>query len=336
MRYPPCSERKDGTRFKNEVVHLLKKDLRRLSRPQVKKITRYICAPHLISDFHAVYFEIRFSEFPPYLRPVVHPHIRKSKYPNKHSMMMISRMIDRMMMSSSCVHQLPHIETSTQTFPPPIADFTLSKIAWHWHLGFTCKEIYIKHIFDSFHIDIDIQDLHKKLTQRPAPSISLQCVKNWILKLNTWFCWLSLESKKSSNFGKDLFSFQLTSRIPHGIQRIKTHIGCLSFISLSLSLSCISTSVTDTALQKMIIAYDSNCNFAPLCKPASVNVDFIFQTFFPKSVVCSFNCPVVRQEASMAGFKTTAPKCFSAFNNHLLLLVCLCHSIFYDVICFSR
>ena len=232
------------------------------------------------------------------------------------------------------VHRLPHIETSTQTFPPPIADFT--KIAWHWHLGFTCKEIYIKHIFDSFHIDIDIQDLHKKLTQRPAPSISLQCVKNWILKLNTWFCWLSLESKKSSNFGKDLFSFQLTSRIPQGIQRIKTHIGCLSFISLSLSLSCISTSVTDTALQKMIIAYDSNCNFAPLCKPASVNVDFIFQTFFPKIVVCSFNCPVVRQEASMAGFKTTAPKCFSAFNNHLLLLVCLCHSIFYDVICFSR
>ena len=75
---------------------------RRLWRPQVKKITRYICAQYLISDFHAVYFEIRFSEFPPYLRPVVHPHIRKSKYPNKHSMMMISRMIDKMMMTSPC------------------------------------------------------------------------------------------------------------------------------------------------------------------------------------------------------------------------------------------
>ena len=68
---------------------------------------------------------------------------------------------------------------------------------------------------------------------------------------------------------------------------------------------------------------DSNCNFAPLSKPAPVNVDFIFQTFFPEIVVCSFNYPVVRQEASMAGFKTTAPKCFSAFNNRLQLLVCL-------------
>ena len=117
--------------------------------------------------------------------------------------MMISRMIDRMMMTSYCpVHQLPHIETSTQTFPPPIADFTLSKIAWHWHLGFTCKEIYIKHIFDSFHIDIDIQDLHKKLSQRHAPPIFVQNVKNRILKLNTWFCWLSLASKKILQFRK--------------------------------------------------------------------------------------------------------------------------------------
>ena len=93
------------------------------------------------------------------------------------------------------VHQFPHIETSTQTFPPPIANFTLSKIAWHWHLGFTCKEIYIKHI-------CFMLILHKKFTQIHAPSISLQYVKIWILKLNTWFCWLSLASKKILQFRK--------------------------------------------------------------------------------------------------------------------------------------
>ena len=146
-------------------------------------------------------------------------------------MMMTSRMIDRMMMISSCPSIYTHWNIHTNfSSDPPIADFTLSKIAWHWHLEFTCKEIYIKHIYLIHFILTSTFKTCIKNSLRHVPFISVQYVKIWILKLNTWFCWLSLASKKSSNFGKDLFSFQLTSRIPQGIQRIKTHIGCLSFI----------------------------------------------------------------------------------------------------------
>ena len=128
-----------------------------------------------------MYFEIRFSEFPSSLRPVAHPHIRKSKYPNKHSMMMTSRMIDRMMMISSCPSIYTHWNIHTNfSSDPPIADFTLSKIAWHWHLEFTCKEIYIKHIYlIHFILALTFKTCIKKITQRHAPFISVQYVKIW-------------------------------------------------------------------------------------------------------------------------------------------------------------
>ena len=62
-----------------------------------------------------------------------------------------------------------------------------------------------------------------------------------ILKIQVFHqnCFLFLqqvvEKRHASNFKRDLFYFQLTSTIPQGIQRIRTHIGCFSFISAVLS-----------------------------------------------------------------------------------------------------
>ena len=73
----------------------------------------------------------------------------------------------------------------------------------------------------------------------------------WMLKcLFVFYKKNELKNADASNFWRDLFSFQLTSRIPLGIQGIRTHIGRLSFISSALSEAAANSNIKVYILRK--------------------------------------------------------------------------------------
>ena len=154
---------------------------------------------HLSPNWIAVYFKIAFCEFPSFLRCVsvhrIHPH------------------------------KLFHGDQSCTSH--------FHTIRQNWHSNSNSALLCIK-------ISSTIKD--KDILLRILPMWAMNVIylgSSFCIKIQKGFIFLQNmefeEKRHASNFERDLFYFQLTSRIPHGIQGIRTHIGCLSYISSVLS-----------------------------------------------------------------------------------------------------
>ena len=171
------------------------------------------------SKLDCVDFQIGFCEFPSFLHCALCMwcvSISSTLHTN------FSPLFSILYFSPLCKTVCPSHPSLTQTFPQwPIIQFTLARNREELAFKFSIIVLHQGrgHPIENFANVINESNIFR-----------IQLL-HWNIKMLFSF----LQKRHASNFKRDLFYFQLTSGIPLGIQRIRTHIGWLSFISSILS-----------------------------------------------------------------------------------------------------